>query len=140
MKLTVIILTYNEELHLARCLESAAQLTSHIVVVDCFSTDRTVEIAKALRANPKILILDEPTSGLSETEINVLFGILRQLKAQGIGIVVITHKLNEIFAISDRIMVLRDGQTIQTWPIASQPPEPRRSRITLSSSPPALLP
>lgn len=66
MKLTVIILTYNEELHLARCLESAAQLTTHIVVVDCFSTDRTVEIAKAFGAT----VLQRAWDGSHSTQVN----------------------------------------------------------------------
>jgi len=74
-----------------------------------------VEIAKALRFNPKILILDEPTTGLSETETETLFAVLRELKAQGMGVIIITHKLAEVFEISDRITVLRDGATIKSW-------------------------
>ena len=66
MKLTVIILTYNEELHLARCIESAAQLTPNIVVVDCFSTDQTVEIAKASGAT----ILQRAWDGSHSTQVN----------------------------------------------------------------------
>lgn len=91
---------------------SPMQFVSELSIGEC----QLVEIAKALRASPKVLILDEPTSGLSETETKILFGVLRQLAARGIGIIVITHKLNEVFAISDRITVLRDGQTIRSWP------------------------
>ena len=66
MKLTVIILTYNEELHLARCIESAAQLTPNIVVVDCFSTDQTIEIAKAFGAT----VLQRAWDGSHSTQVN----------------------------------------------------------------------
>ena len=66
MNLTAIILTYNEELHLARCLESASQLTSNIVVVDCFSTDRTVEIAQAFGAT----VLQRAWDGSHSTQVN----------------------------------------------------------------------
>jgi glycosyltransferase involved in cell wall biosynthesis len=66
MKLTAIILTYNEELHLARCLESAAKLTPNIVVVDCFSTDKTVEIAKSYGAT----VLQRAWDGSHSTQVN----------------------------------------------------------------------
>ncbi len=71
-----------------------------------------VEIAKALALNAHILILDEPTSALSDTEIEVFLGVLRNLKKRGVACVLITHKLNEVFAISDRITVFRDGKSI----------------------------
>ncbi len=74
-----------------------------------------IEIAKALSQNPRVLILDEPTSALSQKETQTLIQILKKLRAQGLGIVLITHKLDEIFALSDRITVLRDGQGIGTW-------------------------
>jgi len=66
MTLTAIILTYNEELHLARCIESAAQLTPNIVVVDCFSTDQTVSIAKAAGA----AVLQRAWDGSHSTQVN----------------------------------------------------------------------
>ena len=66
MKLTVIILTYNEELHLARCLESAMRLTPHIVVVDCFSSDRTIEIAQSFG----VTILQRAWDGSHSTQVN----------------------------------------------------------------------
>jgi len=74
-----------------------------------------IEIAKALRLRPEILILDEPTSALSDQEAKILFQVLRKLKAEGLGIVIITHRLNEIYQISDRITVLRDGESVGTW-------------------------
>ncbi len=74
-----------------------------------------VEIAKALALNARILILDEPTSALSDTEIEVFLTTVRRLRARGVGCVLITHKLNEVFAISDRVTVFRDGRSIVTY-------------------------
>lgn len=71
-----------------------------------------VEIAKALSYNVKLLIMDEPTSALSEKEITNLFKIIKELKEQGVSIVFISHKLNEVLSITDRIFVLRDGQNV----------------------------
>lgn len=73
-----------------------------------------VEIAKALSQNAKILVLDEPTAALTESEVEILFDIVRGLKKRGVGMIYISHKLDEVFAMSDRITVLRDGQTIAT--------------------------
>jgi ribose transport system ATP-binding protein len=71
-----------------------------------------VEIAKALSGNARILLLDEPTASISEHEAAALFEILRRLRANGVAIVFVSHKLDEVMAISDRISVLRDGQTV----------------------------
>ncbi len=73
-----------------------------------------VEIAKALSQNAKILVLDEPTAALTESEVETLFGILRDLLARGVGMIYISHKLGEVFEMSDRITVLRDGKTVGT--------------------------
>lgn len=73
-----------------------------------------VEIAKALSQNAKILVLDEPTAALTESEVETLFRILTDLKARGVGMIYISHKLDEVFAMSDRITVLRDGKTVGT--------------------------
>jgi ABC-type sugar transport system ATPase subunit len=73
-----------------------------------------VEIAKALSQNANILVLDEPTAALTESEVETLFDILRALKARGVGMIYISHKLDEVFEMSDRITVLRDGQTVGT--------------------------
>lgn len=78
-----------------------------------------VEIAKALIKNARILIMDEPTSALSDAETESLYMLARQLRDQGLGIVLITHRLSEIFLLSDRITVLRDGQKVGTWPTES---------------------
>ncbi len=73
-----------------------------------------VEIAKALNKKVKLLILDEPTSSLNETDSNALLALLKEFKAQGISSILITHKLNEVFKVADRITVLRDGMTVDT--------------------------
>ncbi|MCA1625465.1 MAG: xylose ABC transporter ATP-binding protein [Acidobacteria bacterium] len=73
-----------------------------------------VEIAKALSQDAKILVLDEPTAALTESEVKTLFGILEKLKTRGVGMIYISHKLGEVFRMSDRITVLRDGKTVGT--------------------------
>jgi ribose transport system ATP-binding protein len=73
-----------------------------------------VEIAKALSYNSQVLIMDEPTAALTETEIAELFIIIRQLRERGVGIIHISHRLEELKQISDRITVMRDGHTINT--------------------------
>ena len=76
------------------------------------SKQQMVEIAKALSIHAKILIMDEPTSSLTAKEIDELFRIIRQLKAEGRGIVYISHRLEELQAIVDRVTIMRDGQYI----------------------------
>lgn len=73
-----------------------------------------VEIAKALSFNAKILVMDEPTAALTDTEIEELFTIIRQLRDKGVGIVHISHRLEELKQISDRVTVMRDGKYIDT--------------------------
>src|SRR5919107_1890520 len=78
-----------------------------------------VEIAKALSFRSRVLIMDEPTAALNKAEIAELFGIIRQLKAEGVGIVYISHKMDELKEISDRVTVMRDGEYIGTVPTAT---------------------
>jgi ABC-type sugar transport system ATPase subunit len=73
-----------------------------------------VEIAKALTFDAKILILDEPTASLTQREVDALFEVIRKLKARGIAIAYISHRLEEIFLICDRVTVIRDGKYIST--------------------------
>ncbi|GAB1482613.1 sugar ABC transporter ATP-binding protein [Treponema sp.] len=73
-----------------------------------------VEISKALSYNPQVIIMDEPTSALTEEEVDKLFSTIGKLKGRGTGIVYISHKLDEIFRIGDRITVLRDGVKVAT--------------------------
>jgi len=75
-----------------------------------------VEIAKALSVNARIIVMDEPSAALSSQEVTRLFETIRDLKANGIGIIYISHRLEEIFRIADRVMVLRDGEHVGTYP------------------------
>lgn len=74
-----------------------------------------VEIAKAISLNARILIMDEPTSAISEREVEVLFKLIRQFKEEGVAVIYISHKMNEIFQIADKITVMRDGKTVGTY-------------------------
>ena len=77
-----------------------------------------VEIVKAVSFNAKIIAMDEPTSSLSDKEIDALFRNIRSLKARGIGIIYISHRLSELSAIADTVTVLRDGETVAAMPVA----------------------
>jgi rhamnose transport system ATP-binding protein len=77
-----------------------------------------VEIARALGADAKILIMDEPTSSLTEREVANLFRVIHELRAHNVGIVYISHRLDELFQIADRVTVLRDGCTVATRAVA----------------------
>src|SRR4051812_1817890 len=76
-----------------------------------------VSIAKALVGDAKVLILDEPSAILTDAEIQVLFGVVRRLTSSGVSIIYISHRLDELFVIADRVTVMRDGETLGTWPI-----------------------
>ena len=80
------------------------------------SQKQMVEIAKALAKNVRVLLMDEPTDVLTGRETEVLFGLIRRLKARGVAVVYISHKLEEISAIADRVSILRDGKLITTRP------------------------
>jgi len=77
-----------------------------------------VEIAKALLLNAKIIVMDEPTATLTQVEIEKLFAIIKSLKAKGVTVVYISHRMEEIFQICDTVTVLRDGRVIDTQPVA----------------------
>ncbi len=82
-----------------------------------------VEIARALQMEARLLIMDEPTSALSQTEADILMEVVRDLAHQGVAIIYISHRMDEIFEISDRITVLRDGRLIGTTRAADTTPE-----------------
>jgi inositol transport system ATP-binding protein len=100
--------------HTGIALDAKKQM-KHLSVAE----KQLVEITKAISRNARIIIMDEPTSALSEKEVNTLFAIIRDLKAQGVAVIYISHKMEEIFAVSDTITVLRDGKYIQTKPAAA---------------------
>ncbi|WP_028592624.1 sugar ABC transporter ATP-binding protein [Paenibacillus massiliensis] len=77
-----------------------------------------IEIAKALMTDAKVIIMDEPTAALTEREIQKLFGVIASLKENGVSIVYISHRMEEIFTICDRITIMRDGRTVDTKAIA----------------------
>ena len=85
------------------------------------AVQQLIEIAKALSQNARVIVMDEPTSALNAPEVEKLFSLIRALKQKGCGIVYITHKMEEIERIADRITVLRDGQWIGTAPAAELP-------------------
>lgn len=78
-----------------------------------------VEIAKALRSEARILILDEPTAALSQGEAERLFEIIRRLASSGVGIVYVSHRLEEIASLVDRVTILRDGMSVGTFPVGA---------------------
>jgi ABC-type sugar transport system ATPase subunit len=78
---------------------------------------QVVEIVKALSLDARLLVLDEPTAALAEHEVEVLFTLLRRLRERGLGMLYISHRLREIFAICDRITVLKDGEHVATLPV-----------------------
>lgn len=91
--------------------ELGEDISPHILVSELSAgLMQMVEIAKALSKNAKILIMDEPTASLSEHEIETLFKVVRRLKANGISIIYISHRMSEIFELCDRVTVMRDGR------------------------------
>ena len=97
-------------------LDVSRSLSSYSIAVQ-----QLVAIARALDVANKLLILDEPTSSLDEKEVEELFAVLRKLRLQGIGIVLVTHFLDQVYAISDRITVLRDGKLVGAFETARLP-------------------
>jgi ABC-type sugar transport system ATPase subunit len=78
---------------------------------------QVVEIARALAFEARIVVMDEPSATLTPQEVERLFGIIRDLRSRGIGVIYISHRLDEIFAIADRVLVLRDGEAVGCRPV-----------------------
>ena len=105
--------TYNKADELLRMVglnESSRTLIKDIGV----GKQQLVEIAKALAKNVKLLILDEPTASLNETDSQKLLDLMLEFKSQGMTCIIISHKLNEVSYVADKITVIRDGSTIET--------------------------
>lgn len=100
-----------DELHISLALDAQVDTLS-------VGQQQMLEIAKSLMTNGKVLIMDEPTAALSETEIDNLFKIIRGLKDKGVAIVYISHRMEEIFALCDRITVMRDGISVSLYQIS----------------------
>ena len=85
------------------------------------AVQQMIAIARAVDMDCKVLILDEPTSSLDEKEVEMLFGLMRDLRSRGVGIVFVTHFLEQVYAVCDRITVLRNGQLVGEYPIQDLP-------------------
>lgn len=85
------------------------------------AVQQMVAIARAVDMECSVLILDEPTSSLDESETEKLFGLMRDLKARGVGMIFVTHFLDQVYEVCDRITVLRDGQLVGEYDIAEMP-------------------
>ncbi|MFN0194634.1 MAG: sugar ABC transporter ATP-binding protein [Aestuariivirga sp.] len=103
-----------------RARELLDSLDSHDLDIDVrvstlsVANRQRVEIARALAQDARVVIMDEPTAALAEADVKRLLDIVRRLKARGVGIIYVSHKLPEIFALADRVTVLRDGQHVAT--------------------------
>ncbi len=85
------------------------------------AVQQMVAIARAIAFRAALVVMDEPTSSLSDAEVQVLFGVIRQLRAEGVAVVFVSHKLDELYAVCDRVTVLRDGRTVQVAAMAGLP-------------------
>jgi rhamnose transport system ATP-binding protein len=94
-----------------------------------------VEIACALGAGARIVIMDEPTASLTQKEQLLLFAVVRELRANAVGVIYISHRLEEIFALADRVTVLRDGESVGTRSVVALPDEPGNGQRLVNSSP-----
>jgi monosaccharide-transporting ATPase len=77
------------------------------------ATQQMTALARALSTEAKLVIMDEPTSALAENEVQTLFRVIRQLRSEGISVVFVSHRLDELYAVSDRVTIMRDGRTIE---------------------------
>ena len=96
--------------------EATQQLSSYSIAIQ-----QMVAIARAVDMDCKVLILDEPTSSLDDSEVEKLFKMMRDLKAKGVGIIFVTHFLEQLYAVCDKITVLRDGQLVGQYEIENLP-------------------
>ena len=95
------------------------ELDTHLPVQSLgVGRQQLVEVAKALHRTPRLIVMDEPTAALGLAEIDELFRVIRELRARGVSIVYISHRLDEIFAVCDRVTVMRDGTVVDTCAVA----------------------
>jgi monosaccharide-transporting ATPase len=106
--------------------EAARILTSFGLDVDvtrplnsfAVATQQLTAIARAVSIEARLVIMDEPTSSLADAEVEVLFGVIRRLKADGVSVVFVSHRLDELYAICDRVTIMRDGRTVHVAPMS----------------------
>ncbi len=109
--------------------ELGLEIDPHTLVGDLrVAEQQLVEIGRALSRNARIIVMDEPTSALSPSEVLKLFGVIRRLKERGVSLVYVSHKLEEIYQIADRVTVFRDGKRIATQALEGTTP---RDLVTL---------
>ena len=118
--------TINRRAMFKRADELVKRLDIHVDVTQnlenySLAIQQMIAIARAVDMNCKVLILDEPTSSLDDGEVEKLFTMMRNLKEQGVGIVFVTHFLEQVYAVCDRITVLRNGTLVGEYPIADLP-------------------
>src|SRR4051812_41022632 len=82
------------------------------------ATQQMTALARALSTDAKLVIMDEPTSALAEAEVQTLFGVIRRLKSENISFVFVSHRLDELYAVCDRVTIMRDGRTLEDRPLA----------------------
>ena len=93
-------------------------------ISDLTRTEKSlVAIARALGVRAQVLVLDEPTASLPQSEVELLFRVLRRLRADGVSMIYVSHRLDEVFAISDSLVVLRDGKLVDARPTSEAEPE-----------------
>jgi len=93
-------------------------------VGDLSRTEKSlVAIARAVVVEARILVLDEPTASLPQGDVETLFRVLRTLRARGVGMIYVSHRLDEVFAVCDRLVVMRDGQVVDRRPVRDARPD-----------------
>lgn len=119
-----VVLEETAQRYIALFSDVAGEDFSSDATVDTLRADQRqlVEIMKALATEADIIIFDEPTSALDRAQVDRFFEVLKKLKSQGRAIVFISHRMDEIFAIGDRVTIMRDGETVATSPIAETEP------------------
>ncbi len=91
---------------------------------DLWRTEKSlVAIARAVVVEARILVLDEPTASLPQGDVETLFRVLRTLRARGVGMIYVSHRLDEVFAVCDHLVVMRDGQVVDRRPVRDARPD-----------------
>jgi rhamnose transport system ATP-binding protein len=109
----------NQVRRLLQDLDVPPHLATHPIGSLSLALRQEALIAKSLSWEPKVMIFDEPTAILTQHEVETLFGIIRKLRNRGVGIIYISHRMEEIYLLADRVTVLKDGESKGTWPLRS---------------------